>query len=343
MRFIGSITELSFFKESYLFVEFFFTLSGFVLAFAYLSKVNPKFSDFFISRTFRLLPLHVFVLIVLILLEFGKLLAYQNGFHFNHEPFTNKAQVSDILPNLLLLQSWLPNVYTFSWNFPSWSISIEYYIYMIFFMTLLIRNNWKYLFWLLISTTMFILLYMHIKIGAEILRGLSCFFLGTLTYLIYKNTHEKIRLNTYWFSLLEIIVLCLVVYIISSKIENKALVVSALFSLTVFIFAFEKGFFSKIFKQHILMHLGQLSYSIYMIQAAVLFIVFSAVIIVQKIMESELILTHDKLRYIDFGSDTYNNIAIIFILLIIILLSQLTYKYIELKGQIVGRKLKEIV
>lgn len=340
MRFVGSITELSFFKGSYLFVEFFFVLSGFVLAYGYHSKINPKFRDFFITRTFRILPLHAFVLIIMILLEFGKLLAYKNGFHFYSEPFTNKAQLSDIVPNLFLLQAWLPGAYTFSWNFPSWSISVEYYMYMIFFVTLMFANNFRYLFWSFISLTMFMLIFINIDIGMEVIRGLSCFFLGAITYLVYKNTYKKIRLHKHYFSLIEVILLLLVVAIVSSNLEYKSLIASALFSGTVFVFAFEMGCVSKIFKHDLLIRLGKLSYSIYMTQAVVLFIIFSVVKIAQKTMNFEFIITEHKLRYIDLGNTVYNNIAIIFTILIIVLLSRLTHKYIEQKGQNIGKRLK---
>ncbi len=38
MNIVGAFTELSFFRNSSIFVEFFFVLSGFVLAHSYLNK-----------------------------------------------------------------------------------------------------------------------------------------------------------------------------------------------------------------------------------------------------------------------------------------------------------------
>lgn len=66
MHYQGSITEFSFFKESSLFVEFFFVLSGFVLTHAYAFKSQLVFKDFFIARTFRIMPLHIIMLFVYI-------------------------------------------------------------------------------------------------------------------------------------------------------------------------------------------------------------------------------------------------------------------------------------
>jgi peptidoglycan/LPS O-acetylase OafA/YrhL len=54
--FVGSFTEIVFFRESSLFVEFFFVLSSFVLTQGYAFRKNLSFSQFAILRTFRLLP-----------------------------------------------------------------------------------------------------------------------------------------------------------------------------------------------------------------------------------------------------------------------------------------------
>src|SRR3546814_13395214 len=69
LRVSGSFTEWLLFRHAEVFVSFFFVLSGFVLTHAYGSSVKFNFRKFFISRTFRLLPLHLFMLGVFILLE----------------------------------------------------------------------------------------------------------------------------------------------------------------------------------------------------------------------------------------------------------------------------------
>jgi len=341
MHYVGSITQLSFFRGSHLFVEFFFVLSGFVLAHGYGWKKNLKFKDFLIARTFRILPLHIVMLIVFIILEFGKLFAYKNGFHFNDVPFTNVANPNDIIPNLLLLQSWLPNANSLSWNTPSWSISIEYYMYIIFFISLLLKENLRYILWFLISITMFSLIFLDVEIAKEILRGLSCFFAGSLTYLFYKNIENKITLNKNYFSILELILLTLVILTLSSNIEHKSLIASLLFCIQIFIFAFEKGFISQILKQKIFLYIGKLSYSIYMTHAIVLFCSLSIFMIVQKIFKIELATMIDNTRTIDLGNPIFNNISIFITLAIIIFISGFTYKYIERRGQEIAKNLRK--
>jgi len=336
MHYVGSITELNFFKGSSLFVEFFFLLSGFVLAHGYGWRENLKFKDFILSRTFRLMPLHLVMLMVFILLEFGRLFAYKNGFHFNDAPFSNLTHPNEIIPNLLLLQSWLPHASPLSWNSPSWSISIEYYMYIIFFLSLFAKEKQRYLLWFFISISMFTLLFLGTESATEILRGLSCFFAGALTYLFYKQIESRIHLNSYSFTVAEFIILILVVWIISSDIRFKSLIATLLFSLQVFIFAFEKGFISKLLKEKIFSYLGKLSYSIYMVHSMILFLSFSIFMIIQKIFKNEITLMVGDTRYIDFGNPIINNLLILIILGITIVVSSFTYQHIEQKGKDMG-------
>lgn len=75
LHIVGSFAEIDFFRGSSLFIEFFFVLSGFVLTHGYAFKNNISFRQFAIMRTFRLFPLHIFMLMVFIIFEFGKLIA----------------------------------------------------------------------------------------------------------------------------------------------------------------------------------------------------------------------------------------------------------------------------
>jgi len=241
MHYIGSITELSFFRGSSLFVEFFFVLSGFVLAHGYGWKENLKFKDFLINRTFRIVPLHITMLVIVIIMELIYFTLYKYGVNFNRIPFTDSKLIIDIIPNALLIHSWFPNAIN-TWNQPSWSISIEYYIYFIFFITLSIKTKKRYLIWILISLFTFYCIFINIQLFIKVLIGLSCFFIGALTYILYKNiNHKIIYIHKYYFTIIEATLLFLIIFIISSDFENKSIFAILLFCIQIFIFAFEKG------------------------------------------------------------------------------------------------------
>lgn len=341
MHLIGSITELDFFRGSAIFVEFFFVLSGFVLAHGYGFKENLNFTTFMKARFFRLYPLHFFMLVVFIALEFGKLFAYKfAGFDFNNKAFTNQYAVGEIIPNLLLIQSWTPFTESLSFNYPSWSISIEFYMYALLFLSIILFKSYKVISWFLISLIAFFLIYLdsNLLVGA-VLSGLSCFFGGCFTYIVY-NKISHLKQSYILGGFIEAILLICIVLIVQSRIEYRSIIAPLLFMLTILFFAFESGFFSKLFKVKLLQYIGKLSYSIYMTHAAILFCLISVAMILQKITGAEVAPMIGEKRFLDFGNSMINNIVVIIILAIVVYLSSLTYKYIEIKGQKLNKKLK---
>ena len=338
MHIIGSITELNFFRGSSLFVEFFFVLSGFVLAHTYGFK-DISFKRFIISRTFRLYPLHLFMFFIFVFLELGKLIVYKYGFLFNNLPFTGEKALVEIIPNLLFLQSWLPFSDSLSWNAPSWSLSVEYYMYIIFFFTLFIKSNFKYIVWFLFSFISFYMIINSFGVMGEVIRGLSCFFAGALTYLIYRKINLKFeKINTNLFSIVEFLLIFLIIYIISYVEEYKAIYASFIFLVIVFFFAFEKGVLSKILKASFFQLLGKLSYSIYMTHALILWCLGIFVKLLGLFLKKSFEIKIEDILHIDFGNIFINNSVVIIILFIVVLISMFTYKYIEVKGQEFGKR-----
>jgi peptidoglycan/LPS O-acetylase OafA/YrhL len=100
-------------------VDIFFIISGFVLAHSnYYSQHRPTAQEFFVKRMARLYPLHIFSLMAVVLIFF----------------ITGRAIPSVILmQNILLLQNvgLPPNIYNF--NFPNWSISVEFWCSIAFY------------------------------------------------------------------------------------------------------------------------------------------------------------------------------------------------------------------
>lgn len=333
LHYIDSFTELSFFRGSDKFVEFFFILSGFVLAHNYGFKDNFKFSVFFKSRFFRIFPLHIFMLIVFVVIESGKYLAYKNGFSFNFIPFTGKSAVEEIIPNLLLLQSWLPWTDTLSFNYPSWSISIEFYIYMIFASMIIVFSKEKNIFLWFTIVLIFAVLNSYDLITGAVARGLINFFLGCVIYVFYKNiiTNMNLTINKFIASFVEFLLIVSIYFIISSDVYHRDLLVSVIFAITVLFFAFEAGYFSQTLKHRFFLHLGHISYSIYLVHAAIIFCSLAFFIIISKVFHANFTVMVNEIRYIDLGSATLNNLLLLAFLGVVIFISSVTYKYIELR------------
>ncbi|CAM5212049.1 hypothetical protein CDEF62S_05375 [Castellaniella defragrans] len=261
LRLMGSITETSFFRGSWIFVEFFFVLSGFVLAHGYFYNENLRFLKFFKSRFFRIYPLHLATLIIMLALEIVKLAAHRGlGLDFVNAPFTQSNAASQIVPNLLLLQSWIPFTDNLSFNYPAWSISIEFYMYIILFVTTVALGRNKWIFWLIAAV---ISLYALVQFGnkadyADVLaplRGLSCFFGGAITYSIYRKI-SAIPVNRYTGTAVEVFLVAAVIFIVSFNQQNKRLFAILLFMATILFFSFEKGYVSTLLKTRIPQALG---------------------------------------------------------------------------------------
>lgn len=339
MNISGSITETAFFNNSKFFVEFFFVLSGFVLAHGFAFKENLSFVNFIKARFFRIYPLHFFMFFVILIIEVGKFSAYKfGGISFNNIPFTGNFDPREILPNLLLIQSWVPFAKTVSFNGPSWSISIEFYLYILLFISISCLKPVKGTVWLILSFSMIYLMASNQSIIPDaIISGLSCFFGGAFIYLIFRKV-AHITIPFALGSLLESMVLLSVFFAVSSDFEQKKITLVTLFLVTVMLFAYESGMFSKLLKAKLFQTAGLLSYSIYMTHFAILFVFIAITIVAQKITGIELTYVVDGARFISLGNDYINNALVIIIVSFVLLVSKFTYKWIELPGQRLGKK-----
>lgn len=111
--------------HAYLFVDFFFVLSGFVIASAYEDRLGTPAErrSFAIRRFGRLWPLHVSVLFALVMIALAR---GQVGADEKHSVFA-------IFTNLALVHG-LGVHHDLTWNGPSWSISVEAALYALFVM-----------------------------------------------------------------------------------------------------------------------------------------------------------------------------------------------------------------
>lgn len=340
MHILGSISELDFFRGSSIFVEFFFVLSGFVLAHGYGFKISLGFNAFIKARFFRLYPLHFFMFVVFVILEFAKLFAHKySGITFNSAPFAEAAAVSEMIPNLLLIQAWLPFTNSMSFNYTSWSISIEFYLYIVLFISIILFKSNRIISWLFISLISLSLIFLNSNILTDKAQsGLFCFFGGAFVYSIYRKV-SHCSLSYMLGSIIEFILLILIVLVVQSKFELRDIFAPILFSFVILFFAFEFGLFSKILKFKFLQYIGKLSYSIYMTHAAVIFCLISFAILLQKFTGAEIAPMLEGRRVLSFGNELLNNSVVFIVLFLVICISSFTYKCIEIPGQELKNKL----
>jgi len=342
IQLVSGFTESLFIRNADLLVNFFFVLSGFVLSYAYGSREELGFRAFLISRTFRLVPLHWLMLAVFIVIEAFKVVAARKGVAFNYAPFTGGFAPVELLPNMFLVQAWTPFTEIMSFNYPSWSISVEFYLYLIFATFMLLSSGRRYWAWGGVSLAAFALLYGEVPVLTDrALTGLACFFAGALTYRVFALISRIRRPGVALMTGLECAAMLSVVVVNSMRFSNQSLVASLLFCVVVLIFAFEGGRLSRLLKARPLALLGRISYSLYMTHVAVLFCLMSVFIVLEQRTGRPLTTVFEGRRYLDTGSALGNSLLAIAFFFVVVAVSWLTYTCIEVKGQALGRRLNE--
>jgi peptidoglycan/LPS O-acetylase OafA/YrhL len=110
-------------------VTFFFCLSGFIFFWLYAEEVHGRklgFRDFAMLRVSRLYPLHLATLSLLVPLVALMWVLFGSNFVYANDDLYHFAL------NLLGVQYW-GFQHGYSWNGPSWSVSVEIALYIIFF------------------------------------------------------------------------------------------------------------------------------------------------------------------------------------------------------------------
>jgi peptidoglycan/LPS O-acetylase OafA/YrhL len=258
-------------RNSYLFVDFFFVLSGFVIAWNYAARLDswPAVKRFLILRAGRLYPLHLFMLLFFVAYESLKFL---NGLSqpFPAPTFSGDMQPAAILTNILLIQS-LHVHDGLTWNGPSWSISTELWTYVLFALVSawLGMRNWM----LLAAAVAGPMLLLHLsKTGMDttydygLIRCVFGFALGVVCFRVHSRwPHRAAHRRPALMSSLEILTVAAVVAFVSAAGTSAwSLLAPFVFSVAVLVFAVEGGAVSRLFRVPLLKWLGKLSYSIYL-------------------------------------------------------------------------------
>jgi len=330
----GSIFNNGFTNNAWLMVDFFFVLSGFVIAFNYLENISSwsKLINFQKKRFFRLYPLHFIMLIVFLIIEIAKYLVETNFELVANNPAFSKNNFISFFANLLLIQNWILSSLTF--NQPSWSISSEFFIYTLFALTVFIFKNKKNLIFvfLLINILIFGFLINHYGIAAEGFRGnIRCiysFSIGAVIYYLYFILREKFLLSS---SIISIFLIFFSVFIVSNngdKNSNFIELVPVLFGITILsiVLTSKSTLVYNLLSFKWLVYLGTISYGIYMIHDA-LWWIFKQVL--KFIFKYPVEVGPHGIRVILINDPILSNLISFIGILLVILFAHFSYHLIE--------------
>ena len=273
--------------KGYLWVEFFFTLSGFVLTYVYAARVREfwrgnAYFTFLKARFARLYPLHIATLLVILAMVIVlRWLAARGGYvSIYDEPYHPINTWPTFIANLFLVQAW--NIFPYlSWNGASWFVSVEFLLCLLFPIYLVLaRGGWKTVpllvgagagaLWLLAGPRYGLDLTFHDGIW----RGMAAFAVGVGMAVLHDEMRQReINISDLGCTALQLVVLAWLAYGIyetgwSHRPQDiyTAMPIMAL----VFVLAFDRGILAEALKTRVPLALGEWSYAIYMGQTPVL-------------------------------------------------------------------------
>ena len=336
----GPIGENAFVRGSFLFVDFFFVLSGFVIAHSCTEKVGTGqgLTKFMVTRFGRLFPLHALMLAAFVAFE---MLRWAIPSLSGGEPPFAAAFSLDTLPANLALLHGLGIHDHLSWNAPSWSISTELFAYVFFGLAvLLLGKKSLVLFSLAVIAGPLILFkyspdFMDATYDLGLVRCLYGFSAGVLTHALLAgkiDSGPKTREALWTWTFAELTIIGAVILFVSTAAVNAGgLLAPLLFALAVALFAHEGGYVSRLMKTRPLLLLGTISYSLYLthifVQARMM---NAAKILDARFVEGLLVSAPD-------GGPAFSNAAaapaIFLMAALTISASYLTYHLIEAPGR----------
>jgi peptidoglycan/LPS O-acetylase OafA/YrhL len=335
--------------SAYLMVDFFFVLSGFVIAANYQQRLLDGFGAgrFLLLRLGRLYPLHFAMLAIGVALKLfqASIPALSSITQGAPAPFSAPTEAPDtILANLLLIQSL--HLYDYlTWNAQSWSISTEFYTYVIFAACLVVlrKRGWIALLVAVIGGPVLVATLSERNMDTTydwgMIRCIYGFAAGVISWNLYERWNGKLGK---WLSgnVAEWCTLGLM-FAFLNMAGHTLLSIAApyIFALVVLVFAFEAGTASAILRLRPLVFLGTISYSIYMTHAFVARRFFDAARALDKLWHIDLFthLAHYEPNghYLDLlGSLRWQgDIANLVFLATVIAVSYFTYRWIERPGR----------
>lgn len=269
--------------KGYLWVEFFFALSGFVLVHVYARRSRPvlagaSYRSFLKARWARLYPLHLFTLFSMLgLMILLNVIAGLDGHPSIYQrPYPPMNTAPSFVASIFLVQAW--NLFPWlTWNGASWFVSAEAFLCILFPLYARWARGGVRAGAALIAAGMagLAILAATNRHGLDLtfhngcLRGMADFAVGCGLAVLYARAKEAgaDRLPGWAFSAAQAGALAFLAWTFYgigwSHSPRDVWVAAALFAL-MFAVAFDRGFLARFFAAAPLRKLGEWSYGIYM-------------------------------------------------------------------------------
>lgn len=325
--------DVPFLRNGYLMVPLFFVLSGFVIYTTYSGRITTavEFGRFQFLRFGRLYPIHLTMLLLFLGLESAKFAAA----HFlgiqspNSTPFVENSWLA-FVQQLLLIHAIGPTGHAETFNGPAWSISVEFYTYLIFGLILLLTQRFHLV--LMAAIMLLALAGLFYPAAGAYIAMLQCllgFFFGCLTAFALKRLP---RLLPGWLALSSLAMV--IIYLQIKPYGSYDLLINVLSAVLILCIAGSAdGVTKKILRAPALKWLGAISYSLYMTHALV---IWGFIQVHRVLLKRPEISVHGK----SVPQLSLMEAAISYVLVIacVLLVSWLAYRFIEAPFRMKSRR-----
>ena len=346
----GAPIDSAFVRNGFLFVDFFFVLSGFVIAANYTNRLDRGMpvASFALLRLGRIYPLHLMMLGAYLVVQVA--LWWAGRYEVPPRPLFDLAHPAfGLATNLLLLHAFGLHS-TLTWNFPSWSIAVEFWSYLLF--AAAVRLTGRHLDTVLAAVVVAapVLLLSVGNMGIDVtydwgqVRCLYGFALGAmLRHLITAAPNAAVGGNAVvWLGIETLAIAAIIAFVATAGSTRWNLLAPPVFGAGVVVFARERGAIARLLLAKPFLALGVLSYSIYMVHAFILASTHHAVGIVQHRLGGQLVTQSvtDGTPVDLLGATPGQGIMFVVVMLaIVIAVAAITQRLVERPGQHVSRRI----
>lgn len=322
---------------AFLGVDFFFILSGFIIARQYELAIGSRevsFLQFLIRRGTRLYPLYVFSIGLFLVI---------NHFYIEKTEIRDSAIAIGMGPTLIwqltVQATMLGNALGMPapWNGPAWSVSVEWIVNLLFFFFTWKLRRIPTLMWICVIgfCTMYLIDHspktLHLIIAEPaffnptIARGLLGFGIGAL---IYRFHHSLPRISSFTLHLADVILVAAILTLIGYY--NDQFVISIDYVMVFFVFPpliiislYKNSWVGRVTSLFPFTYLGKISYSMYLLHVPLgYFYQFSPLF-----------------QNLNLGKPLYG----LGFVVLVIGCSTLTYLFLETPARVLGRRISRDV
>jgi peptidoglycan/LPS O-acetylase OafA/YrhL len=261
---IGTPLWPALFYYGYAAVDIFFILSGFIITEVYGNIEFRQVAAFFVRRIFRIYPLHLFVLSVMVVLW----LWVELRFHVRDPG----QQLWTLPAEAALLQPYFYN--RVIWNGPSWSVGVELLCYFLFPLAIYLMRHAH---WVVFAALIVLLAYLERDIQLRYIgiagfpavdRALVGFALGMALRLLVRDIPFPPKVLA---SILEVSLAALAIALIFTRhVEWVPQVVGIL----IVMLYWNRGIVSRILSGNLIFFIGRISFSIYLLHSEMMVVVY---------------------------------------------------------------------